>query len=408
MSTLALVKESGTLILGTDSRFMKLDFSGPASDAEQKIHEVAPGAFIATSGRKRACDFQTQKARELATQLGTSDIRVIAAVLARESFHMLTALVEDMGALQHIEPGIADAVAGRALLHGCILAGRTADGQLGFVSHAYSFQAGQVICASEEYFGDARKIVFSTPVPVNGSTFAFIQDPALWTDPAEAVVRRILREARESTVVSGGPDQVVQLNSDGSYRWMSPPPTPAVPLAGDMLAATINALVSLNSPTVNGGTITGATLTLTANGVTTQINNTTPGGPFNAGAGLYMKRTSDNAFSALTPVEMAIVHPSGVGYSILARSLSGFQDYGYLRLQQHGTSGSALLEATGLLTLIASGGTQGSLSATRLTLGGNIVVQGRQIGPGNTTDTTDVAVRFNNLLTALRAHGLIT
>ena len=46
--------------------------------------------------------------------------------------------------------------------------------------------------------------------------------------------------------------------------------------------------------------------------------------------------------------------------------------------------------------------------APLLSLGAANVLTIRQTGPGNTTDSTDVAVRFNNLLTALRAHGLIT
>ena len=54
MSTIVVLKEAGTLILSTDSRFMLHDFTGIASDAEQKIFEIAPDTFIATSGRKMA------------------------------------------------------------------------------------------------------------------------------------------------------------------------------------------------------------------------------------------------------------------------------------------------------------------------------------------------------------------
>jgi len=48
------------------------------------------------------------------------------------------------------------------------------------------------------------------------------------------------------------------------------------------------------------------------------------------------------------------------------------------------------------------------------TAGGSVRINGtkvlgaQQTGPGNSTDSTDVAIRFNNLLTALRTHGLIT
>src|ERR1035437_6035465 len=86
MSTLVVLKENNTLILGTDSRFMSGDFTSIASDATQKIFEIGPGTFIATSGRKMACDFQHERARELADELGgPADIQAISAALKRES-----------------------------------------------------------------------------------------------------------------------------------------------------------------------------------------------------------------------------------------------------------------------------------------------------------------------------------
>jgi hypothetical protein len=42
-----------------------------------------------------------------------------------------------------------------------------------------------------------------------------------------------------------------------------------------------------------------------------------------------------------------------------------------------------------------------------ITINGSKVLTTRQSDPGNTTDTTDVATRFNNLLASLRSHGLI-
>jgi hypothetical protein len=50
----------------------------------------------------------------------------------------------------------------------------------------------------------------------------------------------------------------------------------------------------------------------------------------------------------------------------------------------------------------------GDYYRNKVTYDGTQVITVRQTGPGNTTDVTDVAVRFNNLLTALRTHGLIT
>jgi hypothetical protein len=83
MSAIVVLKEHDTLVLGTDSRFLKHDFSGVDSDQVRKIFDIAPGAFIATSGWKMACDFQPEKARELAGRLGTTDIKIIAEALER-------------------------------------------------------------------------------------------------------------------------------------------------------------------------------------------------------------------------------------------------------------------------------------------------------------------------------------
>ncbi|HXI85275.1 MAG TPA: hypothetical protein VNL17_14435 [Verrucomicrobiae bacterium] len=67
----------------------------------------------------------------------------------------------------------------------------------------------------------------------------------------------------------------------------------------------------------------------------------------------------------------------------------------------------AVMTATGSI-ILTQAGTSSILNATSLQFNLTQVVTGRQTGPGNTTDVTDVATRFNNLLTALRTHGLIT
>src|ERR1041385_8026231 len=83
MSAIVVLKEKNVLVLGTDSRFMKHDFSAVDSDAEQKIHEIAQGTFIATSGFKPACEFQETQCRILAREMSTQDIRVIGEALGR-------------------------------------------------------------------------------------------------------------------------------------------------------------------------------------------------------------------------------------------------------------------------------------------------------------------------------------
>src|ERR1035437_6192423 len=93
MSIITVFKEKNTLLFGTDSRMMLCDYSGISTDKQQKIFNIAPNTFIATSGRKMASEFQVAIARELAIELGT-DIQTIGAALERDSFSILSVLLE--------------------------------------------------------------------------------------------------------------------------------------------------------------------------------------------------------------------------------------------------------------------------------------------------------------------------
>lgn len=138
--------------------------------------------------------------------------------------------------------------------------GRAADGRLGFVSHSYTVQAGKVVCQAEEYFESVRKIAFTFGGPLGSlGALRFPQDPTIWTDPAESVVRSVLAEMRDSTATSGGPDQIVCLDGGGS-RWISSPPALETEPAEALADGNITALISMVSPTISGGTITAASL----------------------------------------------------------------------------------------------------------------------------------------------------
>jgi hypothetical protein len=351
MSTIVCLKENDTLILGTDSRFMKVDFSGVASDTAQKVFEIAPQTFIATSGRLRACNFQTEKARELANELGTADIRKIAAALSRESLPCLTELVEIMRPYEPLEAGIGHAIAGRSLLHGCVLVGRDQDGNLGLVAQTYQVNGGEVTCTAEEYFGPVRKIIASTGAPPDrlAAGFGFVQDPTIWTDPPESVVRRILRDM-QVTGVTGGPDQIVCLDSEGA-RWISPPPNVAVSLDGDLLSATITATVSMISPAISGGSIVGSTLTITVGSSTVTISPTAAGGfpgvqvvdatygtTYQLG-GPAMKvffTSIPNKYAAITPGQVVMSDGAG-GLRTLTATSDSLVDAPLLTKAAHGT-----------------------------------------------------------------------
>jgi hypothetical protein len=94
MSIVTVFKEADVLILSSDSRAMVLDNSTVDSDTEQKIFAIAPGTFIATSGRTGVGEFQLERARKIAADLNTTDIQVIARELARASVPALKMLLE--------------------------------------------------------------------------------------------------------------------------------------------------------------------------------------------------------------------------------------------------------------------------------------------------------------------------
>ncbi|HWR35357.1 MAG TPA: hypothetical protein VN622_05745, partial [Clostridia bacterium] len=218
MSTMIVLKDANALVLGTDSRLSAHDYSRVLSDRWEKIREVAPQTYIATSGRRPVCEFQEEKARELASQLGTTDIKAIGEALGRETVIYLLACVERLCALP-MAPGETGGPGNRPL-HGTVLVGRTADGELGYVTHAYSFRAGRVVCETGGSSPEAgREIVIANGDPGE----ALWQDPATWSgDPVEAV-RRFLSALKQAYPHIGGADQIIRLDRSGP-RWISRPP----------------------------------------------------------------------------------------------------------------------------------------------------------------------------------------
>src|ERR1041385_3323544 len=195
MSAIVVLKEKNVLVLGTDSRFMKHDFSAVDSDAEQKIHEIAPGTFIATSGFKPACEFQETQCRILAREKCTKDIRVIGEALGRDSIVILESLAKRLREMRHLNVKIEQTLSGEHLIHGCVLVGRTDRGQLGYVTHAYRLVDGRAVCETAEYFDSARRIWFSA----DRMTLPFMQDTRCWTWRPQNVVRMILKELKRNS-----------------------------------------------------------------------------------------------------------------------------------------------------------------------------------------------------------------
>ena len=216
MSTIICLKEGDTLVLGTDSRFMKHDCSGIFSDSGKKIFEIAQETFIAASGWKFGCDFEQAKALELASKLATTDIRVIGEALRREMTPYLKDLVVSSCSVGRVHTYGGSGVCGNVPIHVSVLAGRDARGVLGFVIQEYSLREGEIVNESSEYFGDKRLMWVRPGEPV----VHIAQDPRTWTDDPVDVVRRFLTALKAANPRIGGPDQIIELDHCGAH-WLS-------------------------------------------------------------------------------------------------------------------------------------------------------------------------------------------
>ncbi len=234
-------------------------------------------------------------------------------------------------------------VSGDSLLHGCVLVGRTQDGRLGFVSHLYRVQAGVVQSEAEAYFEAPRKIWATSGCSMR--EFAaiqswFSQNVATWIDPPERVAARFFETVKRSTPMSGGPNQVVRLDARGA-RWISRPPQAALPLVGNLTAATITAAVSMTSPSL---TISGPGGAWTINlDVTNGFKMTRGSGSIQIGASATILALMDTnfvttllpgglAFTQVAPAAVGAIGPTGVGVTVsgvtTAFQQNGFSLYG--------------------------------------------------------------------------------
>jgi hypothetical protein len=107
-----------------------------------------------------------------------------------------------------------------------------------------------------------------------------VQDPRAHTDDPVTAVRRILSTIKEANPQTGGPDQIVSIDSNGAH-WVSRLPVPATPVPAveqELAVATISATVQMLSPTITGGAISAATLYLSVAGETVTVNAANPQG----------------------------------------------------------------------------------------------------------------------------------
>jgi hypothetical protein len=241
---------------------MAEDFNSVETDAMQKIHQVAPGTFIGQAGYVHVCDFQVRRARELAA----TDIRTLSAELAKASIPELERLVEALKAIRHLHPKISSALDGELSLHGTIIAGRNANGELGYAYHDYRVRGGRVVCETGEYFGTDGRLHTTSGPPAQAAVAADLG--ILAGEPIE-IVRKLFSALTATCNNIGGPMQCIQLGG-GMARWISPPPAQSA-AAGRLQAS--DALFAGQATFASSG---GGKVIINSSGVKIQNSITSP------------------------------------------------------------------------------------------------------------------------------------
>ncbi len=212
-------------------------------------------------------------------------------MLAEASKPVLEELAATLATGVHLHPDIASAVCGNVVLHGAVLVGRNARGELGYVYMESRVRGGRIDTQIHEHFGASREITITS---ATDSDFTrFLQDWRLFSDPPVSVVSSILDRLKKASSAIGGPTQILRLDSTGP-RWISRlpvcrAPEPVRPARNggpekmelvDVIRpvaclegiSTIAAAVTMTSPTL---VITGSGFTVNIDS-TNQIKNSNP------------------------------------------------------------------------------------------------------------------------------------
>lgn len=404
MSTLICIKEDDSLVLGTDSRVMQHDFSGVYSDASQKLFELGPGVFLASSGWAHITDYLVQRGPELIQELNTRDIRTLAAALDQGIRPYLREVVHALSTRPELSScgRAADVLAGRQPIHGYILAGRN-NGKTGFSYQEHWFRDGQVVLVPFEYFDRPR--LFKVTGASESMCEQLREDPGTWTDKPVRVAQKFLAAQKRASATIGGPDQIAMIDHRGG-RWVSRLPAAAM-MSEQLACATITASVTMTAPTLviaSGST----TVNIDATNLV-KVSDSSLSQFAQLGPGLLVRNSVDANNYASIGVASATLSSSGGDSTLVATPVVGV----VVRTNAASEVTAALSRTgrEGWLLLTSNGSAKAELTAVggsgALKINGQQVVRSRQPDPGNTTDATDVATRFNNLLAALRNHGLI-
>lgn len=325
MSTICCVKDPEVLYLGTDSRCVI--GSTPINDAQPKIFKVADGVFLAASGRQSAIDFQVKRAMETAAELDTTDVRLIATALQRDTMPFLEGLAARLRMEANPDPMTRAHLDGRALLHGCVICG-TSQAALGYVDQSYVIDGRGLACMAQEHFLAGREVTATTGGTLellNSTLSRCAAEPGFWTDPAEAIASRLLTTLKDASEVSGGPNQVLRLDRNGAEWVCAPPAVSPMPVELSARAqSTVTALVSMISPSISGGSISGGSI----------LGGSIVGGSISGGSIVGTSFTCINGTNSITidPANfLKILNPS-TGFQMLLNwlQLSVSDTHGYV------------------------------------------------------------------------------
>lgn len=159
-----------------------------------------------------------------------------------------------------------------------------------------------------------------------------------------------------------------------------------------LTAGTITATISINAPTINGGSLNGTSMTLTLNGITTTVNNLTD-------------------VQAGFPCGLKVVDGAGVTAVVTAGQFFAYRGTGGI----HSVSVQAYNTFNGVSRVILTGASIFTTvditcgSTPQIAMNGNRVLTSRQPDPGapSFASVSDAQLWCSNLRNSLRNHGMI-
>jgi hypothetical protein len=218
MSTLIALKLNGTALLATDSRVYNAQTGHFVSDAAQKLWEVSPGVFYASSGYTYLGDSLARIAATLGRTAQTGNIREFADQMDAAAMPDMERLVCSFSVIgQH-----QDELSGNIPFFMYALAG-VSEGCPGFLFRQFWIRSGKIRCEEEYTFGSST---FRLCISGGSALGELVSDPASWADGSIAAAEIFVRHLAKIDPLVGGPTQIALVDRSGG-RWVHQllPPT---------------------------------------------------------------------------------------------------------------------------------------------------------------------------------------